>query len=214
MCGVKYAASETASFILHTQECSYTCLFWKCNEVCVESILPPCQELNTHLGFWPRSSATVTSFRTFYSIIWHYVHCIECVVAGAESSSTLDNSQPVPSTSVNSQPVPSTSVNSQPVPSTSVNSQPVPPSEPLRKRKRCFEQQLLDLHQQTATDVQQLLAVQQQLLTTQQQLLAVRREELELKKEELVMKQIKLIKSGLILTEDGNWVFPSERGEE
>ena len=194
MCGVKYAASETASFILHTQECSDTCLFWKCNEVCVESILPPCQELNTHLGFWPCSSATVTSFRTFYSIIWHYVHCIECVVAGAESSSTLDNSQPVPSTSV--------------------NSQPVPPSEPLRKRKRCFEQQLLDLHQQTATDVQQLLAVQQQLLTTQQQLLAVRREELELKKEELVMKQIKLIKSGLILTEDGNWVFPSERGEE
>jgi len=97
--------------------------------------------------------------------------------------------------------------------STSVNSQPVPPSEPLCKRKRCFEQQLLDLHQQTATDVQQLLAVQQQLLATQQQLLAVRREEFELKKE-LVMKKIKLIKSGLILTEDGNWVFPCETDEE
>ena len=109
----------------------------------------------------------------------------ECVVAGAKSSS-----------------------------STSDNSQPVPPSEPLCKRKRCFEQQLLDLHQQTATDVQQLLTVQQQLLATQQQLLAVRREELKLKKEELVMKKIKLIKSGLILTEDGNWVFPCERDEE
>jgi len=56
--------------------------------------------------------------------------------------------------------------------------------------------------------------VQQQLLTTQQQLLAVRLEELELMREMVVMKKVKLMSNGMIMTEDGNWVFPCKRDEE